>query len=170
MSGSLSLSSTVLAGDATTVVMFSGLHAPVDPLVNSGVNNNLHLFANMSTSSPAPSLGWVLDATENFNNSSVAKNSSWSSWGDESKKDGVSVEDGDDEAGTPTTELAFSSAGSARGGGYGGCGCGQDGFLELLTLGIALLALGIATGVINLPTRRKRGEEEHGAQAMQSTY
>jgi hypothetical protein len=168
MAGGLSLSSTVtpstlLAGDATTVVMFGGVHAAIDPLVNNG-DRNLHFFANTSTSS-APSLVWVLDSTEDFNNSSVvAKNSSLSSWGDESKKDRVSVDDGE----ATTTELAFSSAGSARGGGCG-CGGGQDGFLELLTLGIALLALGIAAGIINLPGRRKRGEEEHGAQTNQST-
>ena len=134
------------AVDATTVVTLGAMgHVQIDTFS----------FAN-STSSLEP-LRWV-HSTPEFNSSS----SNFTAAKDKEFEDRLSS-DGD-----PVTELAFSSVGSARGGGGGGCGCGggQDGFLNLLTLGIALLALGVATGVIDLNNnggRRKRGKRKRGS-------
>ncbi len=84
-----------------------------------------------------------------------------------------------DETATKSGEVAFSSSvGSAR----GGCGCAggrnDGGTAELLALGISLLALAVATGLIDLngnngngngKKKRKRGEVNQESHADAQT-
>jgi hypothetical protein len=178
MAGSLEIStikptSLASSADATTPLKSDRATTKVgSPDSDDDVRS---IFTNVSrpaSTSPAPTIsvlghqnngnpdGSAVHVTDVVNLSSSSSSSLTSERAaDKILSSGVGIK----EATTNADEVAsyLSSVGSAR----GGCGCGaagrqDDGTLELFALGISLLALGVATGVIDLTGRKKRKRGE----------